>query len=226
MDAHTRLLILHMFKRQWHLSVTFPYQNLLTYFIWIGIHSATISDCTMFSASFWTFQMLILTSWFTLTKWTNWSRVLKNSWGASSETLCSSVHPLCWWPGSHNSTTGCNPPLEIHILSFKCTLALWQPSQVDIMGNCYPWLCWWILSDSAASVWQNFKTTYPFCKVVRMQASTNNHSKTVLDIFLQAVDKYGMSSRVRGDRGGENVDVSVWMILWCGPNQAFFMWGS
>ncbi|KDR81020.1 hypothetical protein GALMADRAFT_46025, partial [Galerina marginata CBS 339.88] len=33
-------------------------------------------------------------------------------------------------------------------------------------------------------------------------------------------------SRLRGDRGGENVELSVWMILKRGPNRASFMWGS
>ncbi|KAJ7096209.1 hypothetical protein C8R44DRAFT_835293 [Mycena epipterygia] len=31
---------------------------------------------------------------------------------------------------------------------------------------------------------------------------------------------------MRGDRGGENVEVSVWMIMHRGPNRASFMWGS
>jgi hypothetical protein len=31
---------------------------------------------------------------------------------------------------------------------------------------------------------------------------------------------------MRGDRGGENTGVSVWMIMHRGPNRASFMWGS
>jgi hypothetical protein len=30
---------------------------------------------------------------------------------------------------------------------------------------------------------------------------------------------------VRGDRGGENIEVSVWMVRHRGPNRAAFMWG-
>lgn len=45
-------------------------------------------------------------------------------------------------------------------------------------------------------------------------------------MFIEAVTKHGVPSRVRGDRGGENRDVSVLMILVRGLNRASFMWGS
>jgi len=35
-----------------------------------------------------------------------------------------------------------------------------------------------------------------------------------------------MPSRLRGDRGGENKEVSVFMILAKGLKRASFMWGS
>ncbi|OBZ70899.1 hypothetical protein A0H81_09541, partial [Grifola frondosa] len=66
-----------------------------------------------------------------------------------------------------------------------------------------------------------------FCRTVTgLRASVNNSASTVLDVFIEAVEHYGVPSRVRGDRGGENVAVSVWMILRRGPNRASFMWGS
>jgi hypothetical protein len=45
-------------------------------------------------------------------------------------------------------------------------------------------------------------------------------------MFLDAIEEFGIPSRVRGDRGAENKDVSVLMILLRGPNRASFMWGS
>ncbi|KAJ7449332.1 hypothetical protein B0H11DRAFT_1928679 [Mycena galericulata] len=35
-------------------------------------------------------------------------------------------------------------------------------------------------------------------------------------LFLRAVQQYGTPSRVRGDRGGENIEVSVWTIKYRG----------
>lgn len=45
-------------------------------------------------------------------------------------------------------------------------------------------------------------------------------------MFMEAIMKYGIPLRVRGDRGGENRDVSVLMILVRGLKRASFMWGS
>ena len=58
-----------------------------------------------------------------------------------------------------------------------------------------------------------------------LRASTNNRASSVLNLFLEAVETYGAPSRVRGDRGGENMEVAVWVIQHRGPNRASFMWG-
>ena len=59
-----------------------------------------------------------------------------------------------------------------------------------------------------------------------MEASTNNRATTVLEVFFKAIKLWGVPSRLRGDRGGENILISVWMILFRGPSRASFMWGS
>lgn len=47
---------------------------------------------------------------------------------------------------------------------------------------------------------------------VYLTASTNNCADTVLQCFLDAVRRHGLPSRVRYDRGGENVMVSEFML--------------
>lgn len=48
--------------------------------------------------------------------------------------------------------------------------------------------------------------------IVYMSASSNNKAATVLASFLRAIDQHGLPSRVRCDKGGENVMVSQFMI--------------
>ena len=58
-----------------------------------------------------------------------------------------------------------------------------------------------------------------------LHASSNNRAETVLDMFINAILDHGVPSRVRGDWGGENRDVSILMILLRGLNHVSFMWG-
>jgi hypothetical protein len=63
-------------------------------------------------------------------------------------------------------------------------------------------------------------------QITGIRASTNNRASTVLDVFLHAVERYGPPSRVRGDRGGENKDVAVYMIMRKGLKRGSYLWGS
>ena len=59
-----------------------------------------------------------------------------------------------------------------------------------------------------------------------MRVHIDNKASTVLELFLEAVEKHGCPGRLRGDRGGENILVATWMIFHRGANRASFMWGS
>ena len=48
---------------------------------------------------------------------------------------------------------------------------------------------------------------------VYLQCSNNNRADTVVRLFKEAVNTYGLPSRVRCDAGRENVDVSLLLLM-------------
>jgi len=62
-------------------------------------------------------------------------------------------------------------------------------------------------------------------KLVFLEASTNNRAATVLGKFERAVAVHGLPSRVRADRGGENVQVGAFMEHYKGAGRGSFIVG-
>ena len=54
---------------------------------------------------------------------------------------------------------------------------------------------------------------------VFLEVHNNNKSSTMLECFLKGVAQYGLPSRVRCDKGSENVRVSEFMINERGPGR-------
>ena len=63
--------------------------------------------------------------------------------------------------------------------------------------------------------------------IVFSKCSTNNRASTVLHLSKEAVSKYGLPSRVRSDKGLENVEVAKYMLEHPqrGPNRGSFITG-
>ena len=63
---------------------------------------------------------------------------------------------------------------------------------------------------------------------VFLHCSTNNRAETVLDLFKEAVSTYGLPSRIRIDKGGENVDVALHLLthLLRGPGRGTVIAGK
>ena len=47
---------------------------------------------------------------------------------------------------------------------------------------------------------------------VYLHCSNNNRASTVLQLFQKAIAEYGLPSRIRVDQGGENVEVSMFLL--------------
>lgn len=62
--------------------------------------------------------------------------------------------------------------------------------------------------------------------ITYLHYSTNNQADTVFTLFQEAIAKYGVPSRVRSDRGGENIDVAKFMIENRGLNRGSHIAGT
>ena len=62
--------------------------------------------------------------------------------------------------------------------------------------------------------------------VLYLHCATNNTSKTVFRLFHRATKQYGVPSRVRSDKGGENILVCRFMVAYRGTGRGSHLAGS
>ncbi|GES72835.1 uncharacterized protein LOC114517950 [Rhizophagus clarus] len=62
--------------------------------------------------------------------------------------------------------------------------------------------------------------------ITYLKCSGNNRSDTVFSAFLNACHKFGIPSRVRADKGGENIKVRHYMEQYYGSNRGSFIAGQ
>ena len=48
--------------------------------------------------------------------------------------------------------------------------------------------------------------------IVYMKCNADNRASTVLESFVSAVRTFGLPSRVRSDKGGENIDIAYYIL--------------
>ena len=78
---------------------------------------------------------------------------------------------------------------------------------------------------SNIEIYEDPMMTLTRVQIVGIRASTNNRSDTVEKVFQDAVRRFGWPSRIRGDRGGENIRVAIKMVEIRGRNRGSFIWG-
>jgi hypothetical protein len=61
--------------------------------------------------------------------------------------------------------------------------------------------------------------------VTGIRAHNNNRAQSVFNLFMDLVRVHGLPSRVRGDHGGENIDVAEYMELVRGVERGSYIWG-
>ncbi|XP_069369669.1 uncharacterized protein [Paralichthys olivaceus] len=62
-------------------------------------------------------------------------------------------------------------------------------------------------------------------KILYLQAANNNKPSTALKVFLEAVDRHGLPSRVRGEKSVENTDIARLMYQVAGRGRGSFTSG-
>ena len=132
---------------------------------------------------------------------------------------------MCWWLRACSTAKRGYHAWDLYFANVKCRVASGWASQAHPVWFCHPWDNRWAWSHGKQDAIE-YQSPTIFWQVVGLWASTSNTASTVLSLFLNSVVEYGCPSWVCGDRGRENINVAVWMIMHQGPKRGSFLWGS
>jgi hypothetical protein len=90
---------------------------------------------------------------------------------------------------------------------------------INVLSCCYCFFCyrWGLVIHGGIDGYSRV--------IVFLSVANNNRAQTVLETFLTGTTVYGLPSRVRSDRGTENVDVANFMLLHRGADRGSIIQG-
>ena len=105
-----------------------------------------------------------------------------------------------------------------HDVISRCTYSVKQSNSLWHMDGHHSLVRWRMVIHGCIDGYSRM-VVYLFC-------STNNKSVTVYNLFTKAIEEYGVPSRIRSDKGGENMLVCHYMVSYRGTDRGSHIAGS
>ena len=129
---------------------------------------------------------------------------------------------------------GLGHALHHHTTIQQCQYRVLRPNALWHVHGHHKLILWGIVIHGmvdgyswTVSFWASSSNSYSKeDQITSLHASDNNRAGTILNLFLDAIGKYGLPSHMHGDYGHENKAISLYMILCWGLNWGSFIWGS
>ena len=94
----------------------------------------------------------------------------------------------------------------------------WHHHYLSLCNGHHKLIRWWIVTLRGVDGYGRM--------IVYLECSTNNRATTVYKLFMAAVERFGLPSRVRSDLGGENYMVARHMLRHRGSDRSSMITGN